>query len=80
MYELMSGHSPFTGSDNKATMEKIKAYNDFSSLSGRLIERGVSQSFIEMMKRILEKDPGKRIQIEEVLTQKWMRDNLRENK
>lgn len=80
MYELISGHSPFTSGDNKITMEKIKAYNDFSSLSGHLVEKKVDKSFIEMMRKILEKDLSKRIQIEDVLTEKWMRNNLQENK
>ena len=80
MYELISGHSPFSSGDNKITMEKIKAYNDFSSLSGHLVEKKVDKSFIEMMRKILEKDLSKRIQIEDVLTEKWMRDNLQENK
>ena len=52
----------------------------YELISGHLVEKKVDKSFIEMMRKILEKDLSKRIQIEDVLTEKWMRDNLQENK
>lgn len=74
-YELMCGQSPFSDKDNKSTVEKIKNYSDFKCITGPLVKKGINGEFIEMMKKILDKDPLKRIKIEDLLCLKWMTDN-----
>lgn len=72
-YELACGRSPFSNKENKNALERIRSYSEFKSISEPL-QRSSScdEGFIELMRRIFEKDVNKRISVEDILNSNWI--------
>lgn len=73
MFTLFTGHVPYTGmSDHKITSNIQKFNIDFDN--SRLVS--ASESSKNLLKRMLCKDPKKRISAEEALSHKWFAQPL----
>lgn len=56
-------------------MEKIKKFDDINIIFNPLKNFKVSKNFYIFLKKILEKDPIKRIEIEKILDLDWIKEN-----
>ena len=56
-------------------MEKIKKFDDINIIFTPLKNFKVSNNFYIFLKKILEKDPIKRIEIEKILDLDWIKEN-----
>ena len=74
-YELICGFNPFYGENDKIIMEKIKKFDDINIIFNPLKNFKVSKNFYIFLKKILEKDPIKRIEIEKILDLDWIKEN-----
>jgi serine/threonine protein kinase len=74
-YELICGFNPFYGENDKIIMEKIKKFDDINIIFNPLKNFKVSKNFYSFLKKILEKDPIKRIEIEKILDLDWIKEN-----
>ncbi len=70
LYNLVTGGYPFIGVDAETTFNLIKNFEpDFPE------EKKISSECKELILRMLEKDPCKRIKIEEILNHRWITEN-----
>ena len=74
-YELICGFNPFFGENDKIIMEKIKKYDDVNSIITPVKNVKLSKSFCNFLKKVLEKDPNKRIEIENISELNWIKEN-----
>ena len=56
-------------------MEKIKKYDDVNSIITPVKNVKLSKSFCNFLKKVLEKDPNKRIEIENISELNWIKEN-----
>lgn len=75
-YELLCGCSPFSKKENKMTLDMIKSYNNFKEISQPVINNKSSGDFITFLAKVLEKDPNKRLKIDDVLNIEWFKKQL----
>lgn len=72
-YEMVTGFSPFTGSDTEDTIINIKKYVDITSIMENLNQVNSSEEFIDFIRVIIVADSRNRITIENVLEHKWIK-------
>lgn len=60
---------PFFGGDEEELIEKIKEENVNWG------EKGISEELKDLLEKMLDKDPKKRINVEEIGEHKWMKGN-----
>jgi serine/threonine protein kinase len=73
MYELIACYSPFSGQDTNETIQNIKDYQGFSKYLDKLKDFNTGTHFLDMLGKILESDPNKRLTIEEILNHNWFK-------
>ena len=72
LYILLSGRPPFGGENDKQIMESVTSgkYDLHMAPFNK-----VSKSCIDLIKKLLELDPQKRISAQEALSHKWFKEN-----
>lgn len=70
LYELMFGFPPFGGTKHKEVLDNILNYS-------YTIPINTSSSLRDLLSRMLEKNPIKRITIEEIMNHEWLKTNLK---
>jgi len=70
LYRLLSREYPFPG---KSTPEVFRALRDDSLNFTHPAWANVSPSVVDLLQKILEKDPRKRIHAQDILTHAWMK-------
>jgi serine/threonine kinase 38 len=76
MYELCTGYSPFSGNDTNETIQKVKEYTDFALFAEKLKECSLSDSLIDLLSKLIEVDPTKRLTVEGILSHQWVTTNM----
>ena len=72
LYLLLAGHTPFVGKDQEETFKNIQQ----APLSfDRPVWEKVSKDAKHLLTGLLEKDPGKRLTLKEVIEHPWVRTN-----
>lgn len=74
LYMLITGGSPFEGHNSDAVIEDAK--NKKFTIHTNFF-KGYSKELCTLLKKILEKDPNKRITAKEALTDIWFKNNVR---
>lgn len=75
LYRLIHGYAPFDGSTKAHIMERI-IKNEIMICPK--IEKEVTKECIDLIKRMLTKDPKERINMLEVVNHAWLRSSIEE--
>ena len=75
LYRLIHGYAPFDGSTKAHIMERI--INNECEICPN-VEKEVSDECIDLIQRMLTKDPKERITMLEVSNHLWLRSNIQE--
>ena len=77
IYEILTnGISPFNYENNNKIYDEIKNYTDFKSICEPIKKLHIDEDLFDLMGKMFEKDPNKRINIEEILESKYIVKNL----
>ena len=77
MFHLLAGRLPFgentkdLPSDTKSIEEAIQNYEGFDQLQRMVISRGHSAQSVDLLKKLMHKDPKQRLPISVALRHKW---------
>jgi serine/threonine protein kinase len=72
---MLCGHVPFSGSDEECVAKKI-CYDDLEFDDENWEVR--SKKVIDLIDKVLVKDPSKRINIDEFLKHPWFKKNMKQ--
>lgn len=73
LYCMLHGHLPFKGNNSYETIEAIKAGN---YKIDPLVEKSVTESCIDVLKKCLEVSAKKRVSMEELADHPWLEKNI----